>query len=95
MSPRRVSSRVKKPVKRMDPSHSVNNSYDHAMIQFICMSQIAEKQEQKRLSLNRGLRVWGDRGIAAVKAELSQLHYRNVFTPMDLAELTFSKREKP
>ena len=38
--------------------------------------------------------MWGERGVAAVKAELSQLHYRNVFTPMDPAELTYQQKRE-
>ena len=38
--------------------------------------------------------MWGDRGVAAVKAELSQLHYRNVFTPVDPAELTYQQKRE-
>ena len=82
-SPRRYPTRNRKQVQRLDPSKSTKESYDHAMIQYLCMSQMAEKEEQKRLSLHKGLRVWGEKGLAAVKAELSQIHFRNVFTPVD------------
>ena len=44
---------------------------------------IADKHAPKRLSLNRGLRVWGERGMSSVKGELSQIHHRNIFRPAD------------
>ena len=44
----------------------------------MCMAQMVEKQEQKRLSLYKELKVWGQKGLAAVKSELSQIHFRNV-----------------
>ena len=64
------------------------------MVQYICMAQMAEKQEQKRLSLHKGLKVWGEKGMAAVKAELSQIHFRNVFTPVDPLKLTYKERSE-
>ena len=91
---RRYPSRYRKAVNRLVPSHSSKGSYDNAMIQYMCMEQVAEKQEQKRLSLNKGLKVWGEKGLAAVKAELSQIHFRNVFTPVDPAELTYKEKSE-
>ena len=58
------------------------------------MAQMAEKQEQKRLSLHKGLKVWDEKGMAAVKAELSQIHFRNVFTPVDPSKLTYKERSE-
>ena len=81
-------------VKRLDPSHRFKESYDNAMIQYMCIAQMAEKQEQKRLSLHKGLKVWGEKGLAAVKAELSQIHYRNTFTSVDPAELTYKEKSE-
>ena len=64
------------------------------MVQYVCMAQMAEKQEQKRLSLHKGLKVWGEKGMAAVKAELSQIHFRNVFTPVDPSKLTYKEKSE-
>ena len=36
--------------------------------------------------------MWGEKGLAAVKAELSQIHFSNVFTPVDLADLTYKEK---
>ena len=93
-SERRYPSRNRKAVKRLDPSHSSRGSYDNTMVQYICMAQMAEKQEQKRLSLHKGLKVWGEKGMAAVKAELSQNYFRNVFTPVDPFKLTYKERSE-
>ena len=56
------------------------------------MEHAVAKHEQKILSLHKGLKVWGEKGLAAVKAELSQIHFRNVFTPVDPE--TLSSKEK-
>ena len=91
-SPRRYPSRNRAAVKRLDPSDGTGGSYDKALVQYICMAQVADKHEQKRLSLHKGLKVWGEKGLAAVKAELSQIHFRNVFTPVDPAELSYNEK---
>ena len=64
------------------------------MIQYMCMAKMSEKQEQKILSLHKGLKVWVYRGLAGVKAELSQIHFRNFFTPLDPAELTYKEKSE-
>ena len=46
-SPRRYPSRNRKQVQRLDPSKSTKGSYDHAMIQYLCMSQVAEKKSKR------------------------------------------------
>ena len=84
---RRYSSRNRANVERLDPSGS-GQSYDKALLQYMCMAQIVEQQKQKQMSLNRGLTVWGNKGLQGVKAELSQVHFRNVFTPLDPSELS-------
>ena len=56
-SERRYPSRNRKAVKRLDPFHNSKRSYDNTMIQYMCMVKMAEKQEQKRLSLHKGLKV--------------------------------------
>ena len=38
--------------------------------------------------------MWGEKGMAAVKAELSQIRFRNVFTPVDPLKLT-RRDQKP
>ena len=93
-SPMRYPSRNRKAVQKLDPSHNTRGSYDNAMIQYLCMSQVAEKEKQKRLSLHKGLRVWGDKGVAAVKAEPSQIHFRNVFTPVDPQQLSYKEKSE-
>ena len=92
-SPGRCRCRKRRQVERLDPSHA-GKSYDNAMVQMMCMSKIADKKSPKRLSLNRGLRVWGEKGMAAVKAELSQIHYRDVFTPVDPDKLTWKQKSE-
>ena len=72
----------------MNISSNKGSTYDHAMVQAICMTQIAEAVKGKRLSLNRGLRIWGERGWNAVEAELSQIHNRAVFEPLDPDQLS-------
>lgn len=75
----------------LDPSNSKNQSYHAALVQFICMAMVAEKQTPKRLSLKKGLSLWDDKGLNAVKAELTQIHLRNVFTPLDASKLTLKE----
>ena len=45
----------------------------------------------EKFSLNRGLKVYGERGHAAVSAELSQVHSRGVFEPQDARKLTYEE----
>ena len=45
-----------------------------------------------QLSLKAGLKQWKDRGTKAVSKELAQLHYRDVYEPLDVTKLT--KEEK-
>ena len=52
------------------------------------MTQIAEAEEGKSMSLNIGLNLWGERGWNAVESELSQRHNRAVFEPLDWTKLT-------
>ena len=56
-SPRRYPSRNRAAVKRLDPSDGTGGSYDKALVQYICMAQVADKHEQKRLFLHKGLKV--------------------------------------
>lgn len=62
--------------------------YDLALIQMACMNQIADVAAGKRLSLNKGIRMWGGRGVDAVLSELNQIHHRDVFTPLNPRNLT-------
>lgn len=41
-----------------------------------------------QLSLKAGLKQWKDRGTKAVSKELAQLHYRNVYEPIDVTKLS-------
>ena len=43
----------------------------------------------EKYSLKRGLKVYGEKGHAAVQSELSQVHDRGVFKPQDLIKLTY------
>ena len=75
-------------IQRLDLSCSFGGSYDAAMIQYLCTAQVVEKQEQKKLALQKKFRVWVDKGLAAVKAELSPIPFINVFTPVNPVALT-------
>jgi hypothetical protein len=41
-----------------------------------------------QLSMKTGLKTWGDRATSAVSKELSQLHYRDSFEPLDPKQLS-------
>ena len=68
--------------------------YDLGLVQLACMNQLVEIAEGKRMSMNRGMRIWGDRGVDAVLGELDQIHNRQFFTPMDPKELTCKEKRK-
>ena len=55
---------------------------------------MVEKQEQKRLSLHKGLKAWLKKGLEDVKYELSQIYFRNVFTIVNSAELTYNEKSE-
>ena len=44
--------------------------------------------------LKKGLKVFGDKGSQATSKELDQLHKRNCFTPIAIADLTQSEKRK-
>ena len=46
---------------RMNISSNKGNSYDITLVQAICMTQIAEAVKGKRVSLNKGLKLWGEK----------------------------------
>ena len=70
---RRYPSRNRKAPQNYEPSMK-GQSYQAAMVQFACMAQVVEKHERKRLSMKRGMKVWGNKGREGVKSELSQIH---------------------
>ena len=80
--------------KRMNISSNKGNSYDIALVQAICLMQIAEAVKAKRMSLNKGLKLWGEKGWNAVEAELSQIHNRAVFEPLDFTKLTWEGKKQ-
>ena len=46
-----------------------------------------------QLSLQSGLRAWGDKAYTAVQSEMKQLHFRNTFKPKHWRELTHTQRQ--
>jgi hypothetical protein len=44
--------------------------------------------------VHKGLKIFGDRGRAAAKKEMAQLHDRQCFYPIDIAELTPTEKRK-
>ena len=46
-----------------------------------------------QLSLNIGLRAWGDKAYKAVQSEMKQFHYRNTFKPKNWRELNHIQRQ--
>ena len=54
---RKYPSRNMTAVKRLDSPHSFRGSYDDAMIKYMCIAQVVEKHEKKRLTLHKGLKV--------------------------------------
>ena len=47
-----------------------------------------------QLSLNSGVRAWGDKAHTAIQSEMKQLHFRNTFKPKHWTELTHTQRQK-
>jgi Reverse transcriptase (RNA-dependent DNA polymerase) len=44
--------------------------------------------------LHKGLKVWGERGSTAASKEMNQLHDRNCFSPVSVADMTPQERAK-
>ena len=42
--------------------------------------------------MKAGLRAWGYKAFSAVKSEMKQLHFRNIFRPMHWKDLTATQR---
>ena len=85
----RYPTKKREAVKWLAMEHGGKSFDEYTLTQMSCMSMIAEKYAPKRLSLNRGMRVWGVRGMSSVKGELSHIHHRNVFRPADSHGLTW------
>ena len=90
--PPRRSSRVPKPVSRLEPTmagkyHGETTAAtlgtDDIEVDPIIFGHILTQ-----LSLKRGLATWKERGEEAVSKELSQLHFRDTFEPVDPATLS-------
>ena len=94
---------------------------EYAMVQFLCMTTIAEGEgtpvdinlldlvdmskafsqtstidtkktvKPEKFSLKRGLKVYGEKGRAAVESELFQVHDRGVFEPQDPKKLIYQE----
>ena len=47
-----------------------------------------------QISMKEGLKIWGNKGKQAVSKELSQLHMRDNFRPMNLKTLSKTKSDK-
>ena len=92
-SPSRYPTRKREAVKRLAMQHGGKSYDEHTLTQMISMSMIADKHAPKKLSLNKGLRVWGERGMSSVKGELSQFH-RNVYRPADSHKLTWIQKKE-
>mgnify|MGYP002176679840 FL=1 len=58
--------------------------------------QVAEKGASfvQQYLLNKGLKVFGQRGHDASQKEIDQLHRRNCFTPVSIAEMSATERKK-
>ena len=60
-----------------------------------CMAQTENPSKPSptgRISMNRGLKMWGNKGWSAVEAELSQIHNRDVLDPQDHSKLTHEEK---
>ena len=44
--------------------------------------------------LRKGLKLFGDRGREATKAEIEQLHERECFAPMSIAKISLIEKER-
>ena len=60
---------------------------------FAQTSSVDTKKTAKpeKYSLKRGLKVYGEKGHAAVQSELSQIHDRGVFEPQDPKKLSYQE----
>lgn len=54
-------------------------TYVIALVQAICMTQIAETTKGERISMKRGLKLWYEQGWNTVEGELSQILNREFF----------------
>jgi Reverse transcriptase (RNA-dependent DNA polymerase) len=65
------------------PDHHLNHQY--SMVTFYIMTQ---------LSMKAGLKRWKDKGESAISEELSQLHFRDTFDPLNPKELSKEEYNK-
>ena len=93
--PRR-SGRKRAPVKHIVPDFTSKKYAETTHAQVEVSEEYAQAEVTHyvmlQLSLKAGLKQWKDRGTKAVSKELAQLHYRDVYTPLDVS--TLSKEEK-
>ena len=70
------------------------------MLMFL-QKEITDKSEKLKgicntqtYNIKKGIIKYGNRGQEAINKELSQLHHREVFKPIQLSELTETEKEK-
>jgi hypothetical protein len=89
---------VDTPDTELDTAHIMDQRYGHREHShglrprrprdFCHLHVILEETAMTQLSMNRGIKEFGDVGIAAVLNELQQLHDRGVLKPIDASSLT-------
>ena len=58
------------------------------------MTQMSKTEKYAQVSVSEGIKRHGDKAVAAILAEFSQLHDEQVFKPCDPAQLTKSSKRK-
>ena len=83
-----------------NPNEDVEYSVSHAMLIARVMQDLNAKITTQGASfaqqylLQKGLKIFGEQGHAASSKEMDQLHRRNCFTPISIAEMTPTERSK-
>jgi hypothetical protein len=74
--------------------YSMRQQREHEYSHLFANTQSNEPLSTPQMSMNRGLKVFGEAGVEAVKKEMLQLHYRKVMAPKHGTKLTPSQKQE-
>ena len=69
-------------------------TFEYDDITAVVITKIFDSFNLLQYNLNKGIKVYGERGREAAFEEISQLHKRNVFNPISIEELTALDKKK-
>ena len=73
---------------------NIGSSHDNKQDEVVLTTANNVPEETAQMSMEKGLRVFGEEGYAAVKKEMQQLHDRKVMQPINRKDLTPAQKRE-